>query len=401
MHALLMNDKPRIVFINQVTGYLFIDVINAFAEDTHSILYTGQVDAGNVDLNKSIKKKFFIRYNRSSPFKRIGSWFIFTIQCFFYLLFQKKTTELFIVTNPPFAPFLGYFFYKLRNINYHLLIYDVYPNALVQFGMAKKGAIIDKLWSRLNRHLFKNATTIFTLSNNMGSLIKNYYPGATVHTIPNWADTTFIKPVEKSNNPFAKQYNQVNKITVLYSGNMGATHAIEKIADLAAAFRDDPMFGFFAIGAGAKKSKLEKLKEDHQLENLKLLPYQTIEMLPFSLSCADVGIVTLSAGAEDLSVPSKTYNLLAAGAALMVIASSKSELAGIIEKYKCGVHFEEHETDKMISFLRQIKDDPQMLQQMKNNAREASFQFTPANAYKYKSQINSKMYVSKFAETGM
>ncbi len=85
----------------------------------------------------------------------------------------------------------------------------------------------------------------------------------------------------------------------------------------------------------------------------------------------------------------------------MVIASPNSELVGIIEKYKCGVHFEEHETDKMINFLKQMQNDPKKLQQMKNNAREASFQFTPANAYKYKSKLNSNKYVSQFAETGM
>ncbi len=396
-----MNDKPGVLFINQVTGYLFIDIINAFAEDTHCLLFTGQIDAGHVTLNKSVKKECFIRYNRNNAFKRICTWLIFTIQSFVSLLFQRKSTELFIVTNPPFAPLLGYLFNKLRGTNYHLLIYDVYPDALVQFGMVKKGALMDRLWSRINKHLYKNATTVFTLSNNMASLIKNYYPEAIIQTIPNWTNTSFIKPVEKANNPFAKKYEQISKITVMYSGNMGATHAVEKIADLAAGLKNNLGFGFFAIGDGAKRAQLEKLKDDHKLTNLKLLPYQAIEMLPYSLACADVGIVTLSAGAEDLSVPSKTYNLLAAGVALMVIASPKSELAGIVEKYKCGVHFEEHETGKMINFLQQIQHDSSMLLQMKNNARDASFQFTPANAHKYKSLLNSNMYVSKFAETGM
>lgn len=396
-----MKSKPHIIFINQVTNYLFIDVINVFAEDNNCYLYTGQVDSGNIGLHKSVKTKYFIRYNRTNALKRISTWLIFTIQSFIALLFQKKSTELFIVTNPPFAPFVGYFFHKIKGTNYHLLIYDVYPDALVQFGMAKKGGFIDKFWSRINRDIFKNATTIFTLSNNMASLIKNYYPEAIVHSIPNWTDTSFIKPVEKSNNLFAKKYEQVNKITVMYSGNMGATHAIERVADLAAIFKNDLLFSFFAIGEGAKKSRLEKLKKEHQLDNLNVLPYQTIEMLPFSLACADIGIVTLSAGAEDLSVPSKTYNLLAAGVALMVIASPNSELAEIVDKYQCGVHFEEQETDKMISFLKKIKDEPTMLLQMKYNARKASFEFTPVNAHKYKSQFNSNPYVSKFAETGM
>ncbi len=389
-----MQPKPKLIFINQVTGYLFIDVINAFADDYDCCLYAGQLDPAYAALKPSVKYRQFIRYNRNLPYKRIATWLIFTCRVFFSLLFKRGKFELFIVSNPPFAPFIGYFLSKLKKINYHLLIYDVYPDALVNFGIIKKGSFFEKFWAKRNARLYAKANTIYTLSDGMVALIKKYDPATKVEIIPNWADTSFIRPINKNENPFAKQYNQLNKITIMYSGNMGATHAVEKIAELAALVKGDGAFEFLLIGDGSKKLSIEITQKEQDLYNLTILPYQSADLLPYSLACADIGVVTLSSGAEDLSVPSKTYNLLAAGAALMVIASPGSELSKLINKYDCGRSFQENELSKMQDFLNEMKTNPARLIDMKTNARKASFFYTPANADKYKALLNNNIHVS-------
>lgn len=388
-----MQNKPTVIFINQAAAYLTIDILNAFSEDYDCILYTGKILPLSSQLNKQIQVNFFTRYDNSTSFKRIFTWSLFTIQVFFKLLFFKKSVSLFIVSNPPTAPFLGYLLQKIRGFKYHLLIYDIYPDALVQMGKIKKEGFIHKQWTKFNRILFKCAKTITTISPNMGRLINCYNRNIDVNIIQNWADTSAIQPLKKSENIFAIEYGQTDKITVMYSGNMGATHAIEKIADLALEFINDPSFSFLLIGEGNKKQLLLNLKEKNKLNNLSILPYQSAEILPYSLACADVGIITLSAGAEDVSIPSKTFNLLAAGVALMVIASKNSDLSQLIDQYECGEHFEEHELERMVEFLRSVKNDPSKLHQMKMNARKASSDFTPANAFKYKSLLNSKINV--------
>ncbi len=389
-----MSAKKKLIFINQVTGYLFIDVVNAFADDYDCELYAGQLDPANTPLKTSVKFRSFIRYNRNVAYKRIATWILFTKQIFFSLLFKKDKFELFIVSNPPFAPFVGYYLCKLKKIKYHLLVYDVYPDALVNFGIIKKGSLPERMWAKRNTRLYANASTVFTLSDGMAALIKKYNPGIRVEVIPNWADTSFIKPLNKSENPFAKQYDQIGKITLMYSGNMGATHAVEKIAELAAMAKNETVFGFLLIGDGSKKALIENLKKEQDLHNLIILPYQSSEILPYSLACADIGIVTLSSGAEDLSVPSKTYNLLAAGVALMVVASADSELAKLVDRYDCGVHFQEDQLLEMWAFLNEMKTDPVKLNKLKTNARKASYLYTPANANKYKSVLNSNIHVS-------
>ena len=393
-----MVSKKKIIFINQVAGYLFIDIINSFADEYDCTLYTGSIDNANVLPDKNVRVRKFIRYNRNIAVKRVFTWSVFTLQVFFRLLFTKKTVELFIVSNPPFVPFIGYLFKKLKGTKYHLLIYDLYPDVLVKFGMISKNGFINKYWSNFNKKLFSNAEMVFTLSDNMSTMIKEYQR-IPVEVISNWAHTTFIKPVKKEENAFAHEHNQVDKITVMYSGNMGATHAIEKVAELALHFKPNNDFGFIAIGDGHKKVSITEMKKEYNLDNLLILPYQPADILPLSLTCADIGIVTLSSGAEDLSVPSKTYNLLAAGVALLVIASAQSELARLINQYECGVQFEENNIEGMILFLEKIKGDSAYLQQLKNNSRKASSHFTPANAKLYKKHINNKSHVPQSAET--
>jgi glycosyltransferase involved in cell wall biosynthesis len=391
--------NKRIIFINQYTGQLFIDIVNAFSEQVQCILFAGQVEPANASLSKNVKEHLFTRYNRNKALARIYTWGMFTVRAFLQLLISGKDNDLFIVSNPPFAPFLGYVFKKLRGTRYHLLIYDVYPDALVQFGIVEKNGVVDKLWSRCNKHLYRNAENIYTLSDNMAKRIKEYFPEAVVNVIPNWTDTSYIRPVNKKVNDFAIKYGQEGKITIMYSGNMGATHAVERIAVLAGKLKNHLSFSFIAIGNGVKRKAIEMIQKEQQLTNLLILPYQPPEELPLSLACADIGIVTLSSGAEDLSVPSKTYNLLAAGVALLVIASSTSELARLVERYECGVHFREDEEDNMVNFLLEIEADRGKLERLKENARKASFDFTPANACKYTEILKPKKNVQEVLET--
>lgn len=395
-----MNDnnkvpqKDRIILSNQYAGYLFIDVVNVFAAHYDCELLTGHYDPIRNQLLPGVKKREYWRYRKDKTWARIFTWCVYTLQVFFRLLFVSKHTQLVLVTNPPTVPFLGYFLNRLRGIKYHLVIYDIYPDAMVNFGFIREKGALHNLWSRFNSTLFKHANTIFTLSENMAEKIRTYNPLVKVEVIHNWSDTAHIKPVNKANNSFAIEHGQVNKITVMYSGNMGSTHAVERIADMAKAYKSDPNLGFLLIGEGAKKSIIENLKDINRLDNLEILTYQKAEVFPLSIACADIGIVTLSSGAEDLSVPSKTYNLLAAGVALLVIAPMASELARLVREYDCGVIFQEDQVDEMIGFIELMKNDRSKLDRLKLNAREAANNFTPDNAGKYLSLLNSNAVVS-------
>lgn len=123
--------------------------------------------------------------------------------------------------------------------------------------------------------------------------------------------------------------------------------------------------------------------EENKLNNCRLLPWQPVEKLPYSIGAADVGVITLDLLASKLSVPSKTYAMMAVGCALLCIAGKDSELKEIVEEYQVGEIFNPNEIERISNFILEMKNDVEKLEYYKQNARKAALNFTPDNAKQY------------------
>lgn len=377
------------VFVNQVTGPLFIDILNDFVkkEDCKVILLTGEIEKASASLDLSIKVHYLIKYNRMKAIYRIYTWLIFTLQAFWKLLFFDKKNELFLVSNPPFVPMLGVVFKKFFDQKFHLLIYDIYPDALVNFGYIKKDSFIYNIWAKINKKQFTEAKTVFTISENMSQTISQYASVVDPIVVHNWVDTSFIKPIEKSENWFVDKYSLKDKFVVMYSGNLGQTHDLESLIEAANLLKEEKKIQFLIIGEGAKKALLMKMIEGYQLENVLVLPFQEPEVIPFSMTAADIGVVTLGVGAETLSVPSKTYYMLGAGNCILAIAAKQSELGNLIETYDCGSIFNPGDVTAITDFILKMKENQSEFNIKCKNARIASENFTVKNSSLYCEEI--------------
>ncbi|MGK0236211.1 MAG: hypothetical protein ACI9EK_002759 [Psychroserpens sp.] len=384
-----MSNKNKYIYIVNVTRQLSIDMINHFYEKGDEIhLITGIQEVNYEKLNPNIKVTYLNKYNNITPIKRVYTWVLFTFLSFFYVLFSNRKKEIILITSPPFIIFLGLLLMKLKNQKYHLIIWDLYPDVLINFGVFKENSIIIKLWKKLNKKCFKHASTIITLGIHLSEAVKKYTDKEPV-IIRNWVNTDFIIPMQKSENPFAIKHNLVDKVVVMYSGNMGVTHDIESIVNTAELLQNKKEIQFLIIGDGAKKRKITQMVADKNLTNVLLLPFQEKETLPFSLASADIGIVTLSEGAESVSVPSKTYYTLSAGSAIIALASKESELALLIEKYKCGEIFDLANPKWIADYIFSLSENKDELNVFKENARKASFDFTTKNAEDYYNYIHT------------
>ena len=96
-----------------------------------------------------------------------------------------------------------------------------------------------------------------------------------------------------------------------------------------------------------------------------------------------MSVVTLTEETAFVSVPSKTYNLLAVGSPLLCIAPKKSEIAKLVNEEKCGIVYEKTELEAMCVFVKQLKESSEMQQTMRMNSLNASEKYTCLNAKKY------------------
>lgn len=372
-----MNSK-ELVFINQNAGYLMIDIIHAHHHYKKRTFITGNLAERNIKLDQSVNINKIIRYNRSSPIKRLFTWGWGFIQIVWLIKTRYRKADLFIVTNPPFAGLLPLF----CSNRFSILVYDVYPDALVAFKIIGSNSLIAQWWKKANQHVFSKAANVFTVSDGMKQVLCQYATPEKITVVPIWTDNSFLKPIAKADNPFILEQGWQNKFLVIYSGNLGHSHDVQVLVEIADKIID-PFIHFVIIGEGDKKSLLQSLIERYQLSNCTLLPWQDVSMLPYTLSSADIAVVTIGREASTLSVPSKTFNLLSVGAPLLCIANAQSELASLVDQYEVGQCFDALEIDKMIAFIHQVKSDKNYQIQLQQNAITASKDFGPDNAFKF------------------
>jgi glycosyltransferase involved in cell wall biosynthesis len=373
-----MTEPNEIVYINQNAGYLMIDIINAKDNSFKKSIISGKIIPRNKQLANDVTINKIISYDRSSSIKRIFTWTWGFFQILFLVKFKYKKAELFIVTNPPFATFLPLF---CKN-KFSLLVYDIYPDAFVQYGILNKQSKLIKYWENANKKLYPKAQHIYTLSNGMKNLLSNYVNEAKISVVPIWTDSAFLKPIPKEENEFIKQNKLENKFIVMYSGNLGFSHDVEIIPEIAKIITI-PEIEFLIIGGGDKKTLIEQKIKEYQLTNCKLLPWQETKMLPFSLASADLSIVTLGKEASLLSVPSKTFNIMSVGTPLLCIASRKSELAQLVNSNKVGKIFDANQLKEINDFILELYNNNDLLEEYKNNSLLTSKLFGPENANKF------------------
>lgn len=380
-----------VLLVNQHTVPIFTDIANAYADSGFKVvLFSGHIERGGCPLSSSVKYKKSIAYSRRSTITRFFSWLVFSIHYAFYSLTCRKPTLIMVVTNPPLAPIITACISRLRKIPYHILVYDLYPEAIFQAGLVHNRNILFRLWQRINLWVFKGANKIFTLSESMKNAASKYVDQPEkIKVIYNWADTSYIHPVVKSENAFVIEHGLQNKFVVLYAGNMGLTHDLESLIEAAALLQEEPDLIFILIGDGGKRKSLENIAKAKSLQNVLFLPYQDEKYFPLAMASADIGVVTLGSGAEGISVPSKTYINLAAGLCLLAIAPESSELSRLITEHHAGLICEPGDAEKVASALRILLSDESLINQYKQNALRASSHFTSENAYEYVKEIMS------------
>jgi len=375
-----MNDprKRKIVIINQASNYLTIDICNAFSKKFKQVsLVTGSVHVQGDDLLEAIDVKKINKWVQHPASKKFLSYILACVKIYWLLLFRYRNHEVLFISIPPMA----YLMMVVLPNRFSILIWDVYPDVLKITGMKESNPLY-RFWGYLNRKIYKKAYRIFTIGNRMRELLEKYLNDRKVAIIPLWSVFETSKQIEKSDNPFVKEHNLDGKFIVQYSGNIGLTHYVEVMVELAEMLKDQEHILFQIIGRGPRMPLLKNLVQEKNLPNCHFLPYQTDEMFPYSLSAADLGVVILDDVISKGSVPSKSYNLMSYGIPSLYIASEDSELNAYAEKYNHAECFSHDELSEVAKFVLRLSKEKKLYKNYVLNSMKASKDFQKKNAEK-------------------
>ena len=369
-----MNER-KILFVNQSSGYLMIDIVNAYAASgkyKEMVLASGEIRPMGVDLAENVKSLKIKKYNRSSVWKRTWSWIWGSIQVLLLIWFKYRKHELFLVSNPPTISFVTFF---CKN-KYSLLIYDVYPDGLVTGGFIKRSSNLFKFWAYYNTRCYKRAENIFTISNGMKERLSQYVESGKIKVVPAWANSYVERREKTEKNPFAVKNKLADAFNIMYSGNIGKGHDLEIMLKLADAFKSENDVKFMIIGEGWAKTAMQSHVSKHELQNVVFLPFQPVSQLSYSLSSADIAFVSVAKEAASVCVPSKVYNLIKLSVPILGIAQRDSELSRLINENGLGACFEKEQLGECISFIRKIKTDKVYKDTIENNIIQYSAENT-------------------------
>jgi colanic acid biosynthesis glycosyl transferase WcaI len=242
---------------------------------------------------------------------------------------------------------------------------------LIAVEKAKPESFLVKTLNFWNRWLYKYAAKIIVVGRDMKKLIerKTFGLDIPIETIPNWAELETVEPAERAENSLLKELNLEEKFVFLYAGNMGYPNDLESIVECAEKLKNELPVHFIFLGAGVKRNWLEKEVKEKNLTNITLLPPKPRSEQRIFLNACDVALVSLVKKMRGVSMPSRTYNILAAGKPILALAEETSELAQVVAEDEVGWVVAPNSPEDLLQKMKQIYFEKDNLKELGKRAR--------------------------------
>ena len=178
--------------------------------------------------------------------------------------------------------------------------------------------------------------------------------GGRLSVIPPWPHETHLAPVAHEDNPFRRREGLEGKRVLMYSGNMSPAHPLDTILAASLRLRNHPQAMFLFIGGGLGRRKVEEFIERHRPPNVRLLPYEPLEQLRFSLSAADVHLVSMGDAMVGIVHPCKMYGAMACARPALLFGPRGCHLGELIEKHRIGWIVAHGDVDGAVALIERI-----------------------------------------------
>jgi colanic acid biosynthesis glycosyl transferase WcaI len=239
-----------------------------------------------------------------------------------------------ISMSPPLTLGLtGWLASRIRRCPSVFNIQDVFPDAAVETGAITNARIIAvSRW--LERVSYHRSDAVVVLSEDLrANVLAKISPKHQhkVHVIPNFVDSDRITPRDRMTS-YRDELRIGNEQVVMYAGNVGYSQSLSMMLHAA---RQIPEVTFVINGDGAAREELQR--DAAGLSNFRFSGYQPADRVAEVLATADIHVVPLRTGLGAVSVPSKTYSILAAGRPVVAAIDSGTEVTRILTESGAGV----------------------------------------------------------------
>ncbi|HVZ94159.1 MAG TPA: glycosyltransferase family 4 protein [Phycisphaerales bacterium] len=306
-----------------------------------------------------IRRFGFSSFGKKRIIFRLAGQLSFLFQSLLYAMFMRNLGGILISTSPPMASAAGLIVSVLHRTPLVFWVMDLNPDQAVAMGTVKASSPLVKLFDFFNRQVLRRSAAIVTLDRFMAERVLRKLDVRDKLTIfPPWPHEGHLEPVRHDENPFRKAHNLNGRFVIMYSGNHSAFTPLRTILDAALRLKDDPRFMFMFIGAGTGKPEVDKTIADHQPGNIISLPYQPMDQIKYSLSAADVHLVSLGDAEVGVRHPCKIYGAMALQRPVLFLGPDPCHVTELIAQHPIGWRIRHGDVDGAVKTIREMADAP-------------------------------------------
>lgn len=275
--------------------------------------------------------------SKSNLFRRAVGFAGFSVIAGICTLFAggiHRRPKAIVSMSPPLTLGLtGWLASQLRFCPSIFNIQDVFPDAAIETGAITSRRIIAAArW--LERVSYHRSDRVIVLSDDLRANVIAKVSSRHQHkivVIPNFVDADRIIPLDRRTE-YRRELGIGDEVVVMYAGNVGYSQSLTLMLEAA---RQIPSFTFVINGDGAARAELEKNAKG--IGNIVFAGYQPRERVAEVLASGDIHVVPLRAGLGAVSVPSKTYSILAAARPVVAAIDEGTEVTRILNQSGAGI----------------------------------------------------------------
>jgi colanic acid biosynthesis glycosyl transferase WcaI len=273
------------------------------------------------------------------------------------------------MTDPPIVADVALAIARRYRVPLVVISQDVFPEIAVQLKRLESPALMTLLRFLVSFYLRRSDRIVAIGETMRRRLEAKGAPPDRVRVIPNWVDTTRLRPLPKAN-PWACERGYDEKFVVMHSGNVGHAQDLDSLVRATTFLRDLDDLLVAVIGMGARHAELVALADRLEADRVQFLYYQPRELLRQSLSAADVHVVGLAVGLAGYVVPSRFYGILAVARPVIAAVDADSETAQVVESVGCGIVVPPGRPELLARAIRDAHDGVHDLEAMGARGRE-------------------------------
>jgi colanic acid biosynthesis glycosyl transferase WcaI len=346
-------------------GYRTVVYTSARGYDDPSMVYPTHESRDGVEVRRLPLSSF----GKSSIAVRLLAQWLFLLQAIVLGMFTKQLCGVMVSTSPPFCGVAGAIISKLRRVPLKYWLMDLNPDQMVAMKVLPEQSVLVRIFDAFNRFTLRQAADVVLLDRFMRARVscKNEISGLT-HTMPPWPHDDQLENIAHADNPFRLQHVPADFFCLMYSGNHSPANPLTTLLDAIAAMQKERRLLLLCIGGGAGKQEVEA-RIAGGADNIRSLPYQPFDKIRFSLSAADVHVVSIGNEVVGIVHPCKVYGAMAVSRPILLLGPSPSHISDLIERHRIGWQIPHGDSVTANKVLREILDTPrEILQEMGQRA---------------------------------